>query len=69
MMRQEFVRQIAYAMWEREGRPDRKDLVHWFRAEAVIRDTPAHDGIADMFAAAQKNRKDHAARVRPRDLA
>ena len=67
MMRQEFIRQIANAMWEREGRPDHKDLDHWFRAEAVVRDTPAQDGIADMFAAAQKNRKDRAARIRPRD--
>jgi Protein of unknown function (DUF2934) len=56
MMRQEFVRQIAYAMWEREGRPDRKDPDHWFRAEAVVRDTPAHDGIAYMFAAARRNK-------------
>ena len=56
MMRQEFIRKIAYAMWETEDRPDRKDLDHWFRAEAVIRDTPAHDGIADLFAAARRNK-------------
>jgi hypothetical protein len=26
----------AYAIWEREGRPDGKDLDHWLRAEAEI---------------------------------
>jgi len=27
----------GHGIWEKEGRPDRKDLDHWFRAEAVIR--------------------------------
>ena len=57
MTRQEFVRKIAYAMWENEGRPDRKDLDHWFHAEAVVRGMPAHDGIADLFAAAAAGRR------------
>jgi len=26
----------AYAIWEREGRPDGKDLEHWLRAEAEV---------------------------------
>ncbi len=26
----------AYAIWEREGRPDGKDLDHWLRAEAEV---------------------------------
>ncbi len=53
MTRQESIRKTAYAIWEKEGRPDCKDLDHWFRAEAMVRDTPAHDGIADLFAAAR----------------
>jgi hypothetical protein len=30
------VRQRAYLIWERENRPDGKDLEHWLRAEAEI---------------------------------
>lgn len=29
------VRLIAYELWEREGRPDGKDLEHWHQAEAI----------------------------------
>jgi hypothetical protein len=63
MMREKFIRKLAYAMWEREGRPDRKDLDHWFRAEALIRDMPAHDGIADLFdaAVARRNARENTA--------
>ena len=34
--REEATRQRAYALWEREGRPDGKNLEHWLRAEAEI---------------------------------
>jgi hypothetical protein len=51
MLRQQFVRKIAYAIWENEGRPDGEDLDHWFRAEAVVRDTPTYDGVADLIEA------------------
>ena len=30
------VRQLAYSIWETEGRPDGKDLEHYYRAEAII---------------------------------
>jgi len=30
------VRERAYAIWEREGRPDGRSLVHWLKAEAEI---------------------------------
>jgi Protein of unknown function (DUF2934) len=30
------VRERAYQIWEEEGRPDDKDLNHWFRAEGEI---------------------------------
>src|SRR5215470_3629001 len=40
MMPQDFIRKIAYAIWEKEGRPDGKDLDHWFRATAIFRSTP-----------------------------
>ena len=35
-MREQAVRERAYAIWEQEGRPDGKDLDHWLRAEAEI---------------------------------
>jgi hypothetical protein len=38
--REQAIRERAYAIWEEEGRPDRKDLDHWLRAEAeIISDT------------------------------
>jgi DUF2934 family protein len=35
-MREQAIRERAYAMSEEEGRPDGKDLDHWYRAEAEI---------------------------------
>jgi hypothetical protein len=35
-MREQAIRERAYAIWEQEGRPDGKDLDHWLRAEAEI---------------------------------
>jgi hypothetical protein len=35
-MREQAIRERAYAIWEEEGRPDGKDLDHWLRAEAEI---------------------------------
>ena len=32
--REEAIRLRAYALWEREGRPDGKNLEHWLWAEA-----------------------------------
>jgi Protein of unknown function (DUF2934) len=55
-LRQQFIRKIAYEIWEKEGRPDQKNLDHWFRAEAVVSDMPAYDGIADLFEAGAARR-------------
>jgi hypothetical protein len=35
-LREQAIRERAYAMWEEEGRPYGKDLDHWYRAEAEI---------------------------------
>ena len=35
-MREQAIRERAYAIWDEEGRPDCKDLDHWLRAEAEI---------------------------------
>jgi len=35
-MREQAIRERAYAIWEEEGRPDGKHLEHWRRAEDEI---------------------------------
>jgi hypothetical protein len=34
--REEEIRQRAHAIWEREGRPDGKEMDHWTRAEREL---------------------------------
>jgi hypothetical protein len=36
--RERNIRERAYAIWEKEGRPDGKSLDHWLQAEAEIGD-------------------------------
>lgn len=31
---EEEIARSAYSLWEREGRPNGRDTVHWFQAEA-----------------------------------
>lgn len=33
--REEEIRRIAYKLWEEDGRPEGRDLEHYFRAEAI----------------------------------
>jgi hypothetical protein len=35
MYHDEEIRLIAYRIWEGEGRPEGRDLEHWFKAEAI----------------------------------
>jgi len=30
------IRELAYAIWEQEGRPDGKDQEHYFRAKQIL---------------------------------
>jgi hypothetical protein len=39
IQREQAIRERAYAIWERDGRPYDKDLDHWLRAEAEIAPT------------------------------
>ena len=34
--REQAVRERAYALWERDGRPEGRSLAHWCQAEAEI---------------------------------
>jgi DUF2934 family protein len=51
MTQRELALEIAYTLWERDGRPDGKDLDHWFRAEVMVRDIPPYQSIGDLFEA------------------
>lgn len=33
---EEEIKQLAYTIWEREGRPHGKDVEHYFRAKAIL---------------------------------
>jgi hypothetical protein len=33
---EEQIREMAYHIWEKEGRPDGKDVEHYFRAKAML---------------------------------
>jgi hypothetical protein len=35
MSREDKIRIIAYALWEKEGYPEGKDVAHWFKANTV----------------------------------
>jgi len=37
MDRETEIRQIAYQLWEKEGRPQGRDLEHYFKAEAIYK--------------------------------
>ncbi len=45
----EIVRETAYFIWEREGRPDGHALEHWERARAKVfgSDPSGHDDMPD----------------------
>ena len=35
-MDEQEIKEAAYALWERDGRPDGHDLEHWFKASAEL---------------------------------
>jgi hypothetical protein len=41
----ERIRHRAHEIWESEGRPHRRDLIHWLRAEAEIRESLKASGL------------------------
>jgi hypothetical protein len=36
MPTEEQIRELAYSIWEREGRPDGKDVDHYMRAKQIL---------------------------------
>lgn len=41
MATEEQIRQLAYAIWEKEGRPEGKDLEHYYRAQQILEEQEA----------------------------
>jgi aspartyl/asparaginyl beta-hydroxylase (cupin superfamily) len=44
--REQAVRERAYAIWERDGRPEGRSLAHWCQAEAEL-DAKAEGVVSD----------------------
>ncbi len=36
MVREEQIKELAYAIWEQEGRPEGKDMEHYYRAKQIL---------------------------------
>jgi hypothetical protein len=46
MAMEEQIRELAYFIWENEGRPEGKDQEHYFRAERMLTEQEAVRGTA-----------------------
>jgi len=58
--RSERVRDLAYSLWEQQGRPVGRDLEHWLEAERRLgreRHAPALEIVAEALATPKKGRK------------
>jgi len=40
MSREKAIRELSYFIWEREGRPEGRNLEHWLLAETELRAEP-----------------------------
>jgi len=41
MATEQQIKELAYAIWEEEGRPEGKDLEHYFRAKHILEERQA----------------------------
>ncbi len=41
MPTEEQIRELAHAIWEKEGRPEQKDVEHYFRAKQILEEQEA----------------------------
>ncbi len=44
MNKEDRIKQIAYGLWEREGRPNGKAVEHYYRAERIWNEENRQDG-------------------------
>ena len=47
--REKRIRELAYTVWEREGRPQGQAFRHWLMAELVINSVIAHISTSDQY--------------------
>ena len=47
MVTEEQIRELAYAIWEQEGRPEGKDLEYYFRAKQMLEEREAASSPAE----------------------
>jgi hypothetical protein len=41
MATEQHIKELAYAIWEEEGRPEGKDVEHYFRAKQILEERQA----------------------------
>ena len=51
------VRDLAYTLWEQQGRPAGRDLELWLQAERQLSEARPANGAADLAPAPKKARK------------
>ncbi len=42
MLTEDNIKKVAYSMWEAEGKPEGKDLEHYYRAEKMLKEQEAN---------------------------
>jgi hypothetical protein len=47
MVTEEQIRELAYTIWEQEGRPEGKDLEYYFRAKQMLEEREADSSLAN----------------------
>ena len=47
MVTEEQIRELAYAIWEQEGRPEGRDLNYYFRAKQILEEREAASSTAN----------------------
>jgi hypothetical protein len=47
MASEEQIKELAYAIWDQESRPEGKDLDYYFRAKQILEDREAASSIAN----------------------
>ena len=45
MVTEQHIRELAYTIWEEEGRPEGKDAEHYFRARQILEERQASSSI------------------------
>jgi hypothetical protein len=55
MATEQQIKELAYAIWEEEGRPEGKDVEHYFRAQQILEERQASSLIESTPSATSKS--------------